>query len=65
MLFKENLYQEVIEVLGTDNPVEPQHLSKLKYTQMVIYETLRRFSPTSYIGRQADDNIDLGRFGEF
>lgn len=64
-MFKEKLYREVIEILGPENPVETKNLSKLKYTEMVINESLRLFPPTSYIGRQAEADIELGKISCF
>lgn len=60
--FQEKVYKETIEVVGADGPVKIEHLSDLKYTIMVIYETLRLFPPIKYVGRKADDDIDLGKF---
>lgn len=60
--FQEKLYQEAIEVVGVDGPVKSEHLPKLKYTLMVIYETLRVFPVIQYMARLASDDIKLGKY---
>lgn len=50
-----------MSVVGLDIPVEIHHLYDLKYTFMVIQETLRILPPISFFHRKADEDIELGK----
>lgn len=60
--FQEKLYQEVIDVVGPDSSVQSEHLPQLKYTQMVIHESMRIFPSVLMIARHAEDTINLGEY---
>lgn len=54
------MYQEVSDVIGSDGVIEHYHLPELKYTEMVIMESLRIFPPVPIIFRKTTADIDLG-----
>ncbi|GAA1999812.1 cytochrome P450 [Catenulispora subtropica] len=55
----ERLHAEAVAVLG-DRPPEPEDLRRLKYTAMVVEETMRLYPPVWMLGRiaQGDDEVD-------
>ncbi|XP_076250453.1 cytochrome P450 4e3-like isoform X2 [Rhynchophorus ferrugineus] len=57
---QEKVHQEIIDLLGTDKEIALQDLNKLKYTEQVIFETLRIYPVLPFLGRQATSNIRLG-----
>lgn len=59
--FKEKVYQEIIDVVGLGGSLERQH-HNIKYTHMVIKETLRLFSPIQYIMRRTIEDFSLGMY---
>ncbi|KAF7283836.1 hypothetical protein GWI33_022873 [Rhynchophorus ferrugineus] len=56
---QEKVHQEIIDLLGTDKEIVLQDLNKLKYTEQVIFETLRIYPVLPFLGRQATSNIRL------
>jgi cytochrome P450 len=55
------LYEEILEVTG-GGPVKPEHFSRLVCTQNVISESLRLYPPAYVIGRQADEDTEIGGY---
>lgn len=62
---QEKVYEEVVDVLGTDRPADFKDLPNLKYTERFIYETLRLFPLGGVVVRSHEDDIQLGTFVEF
>lgn len=48
-----------MNVLGPDRPVEPEDLPKLKYTEMVIKETVRIFPGAPVVYRAVKKDLRL------
>ncbi|WP_237562806.1 cytochrome P450 [Bacillus dakarensis] len=42
--------------------IRPEHFSSLKYTQNVIWESLRLFPPAYVIGREVDKTVEIGGY---
>lgn len=59
--FQEKLYQEVAQVLDPHDVLSYKQLLDLKYTEMVILETMRLFAPIPLIVRKATADIQLGK----
>lgn len=58
---EKKLHEELDSVLGNDIPI-PQHFSQLTYTQNIIWESLRLFPPAYVIGRQVNQDINIGDY---
>lgn len=58
---QEKLYEEAINILGPDRPVEPEDLPKLKYTEMVLKETVRIFPGAPVVYRAVKEDLKLGK----
>lgn len=58
---QEKVYQEVLAVVGSNEPIDVGHLPNLKNTMMVVLETLRLFPPVQYLMRKATHEVDLGK----
>ncbi|XP_076460824.1 cytochrome P450 20A1-like [Babylonia areolata] len=57
---QERLYQEIVDVLGTKDPLTHQSFGKLKYLRHVLDETLRCAVLTPWAARYSDEDIELG-----
>ncbi|MFV8828542.1 cytochrome P450 [Alkalihalobacterium sp. APHAB7] len=55
------LNEELSEVIG-DRNIQPDDFSKLTYTQNVFWESLRLFPPAYVIGRQVEDEVEIGDY---
>ncbi|CAG9766240.1 unnamed protein product [Ceutorhynchus assimilis] len=53
---QEKVYKEILDTIGDSY----EDISNLKYTEAVLWETLRIFPPTPFIGRKCHVDIDLG-----
>ncbi|XP_026323035.1 cytochrome P450 4C1-like isoform X2 [Hyposmocoma kahamanoa] len=62
---QENVYQEILEVLGPDRDVEKQDLSRLVYTEAVIKESLRLYPIFPVVTRTLDKDIKLRNYTLF
>lgn len=58
---EERLHSELKKVLGRRSP-RPEDLQQLRYTQMVVKESLRLFPPAWGIGRETRREIQLGDY---
>jgi cytochrome P450 len=58
---EEKLVSEWQHVLGGRMP-SAEHLPRLTYTAAVIAESMRLFPPVYVIGREATDDLELGRY---
>ncbi|KPJ11285.1 Cytochrome P450 4C1 [Papilio machaon] len=57
---QDKLYQELVDVFGnSDRPIDKEDLSKLKYLERVVKESLRLFPPVPFIIRKILDDISL------
>ncbi|KAF5292051.1 hypothetical protein FQR65_LT11317 [Abscondita terminalis] len=56
---QQKLYEEVVDVLGPNRPVEVADLKRFLYMDRLIRETLRMFPPVPFIGREITDDIKL------
>ncbi|RZC35108.1 cytochrome P450 4C1 [Asbolus verrucosus] len=56
---QQKLYEEVVEILGPDRDVKLEDLPNLKYTELVIKESLRIFPGAPFIGRIVEEDIVL------
>lgn len=57
---QEKVYEESIETLGPDRPIEHTDLPNLKYIERCIYEVLRLFPITPIVSRYVDETIQIG-----
>lgn len=58
---QEHLFQEVVEVLGSQEPTH-SHVSQLSYMEAFIWETLRLMPPAYIVGRCACHSTHLGEW---
>jgi cytochrome P450 len=58
---EERLHQEIDSVIGTES-LKPEHFQQLAYTQNIMRESLRLFPPAYVIGRQVDEDIEIGGY---
>ncbi|KAJ8732335.1 hypothetical protein PYW08_015065 [Mythimna loreyi] len=57
---QEKVYNELQEVFeGSDRPVTPEDLPRLKYLEVVIKETLRLYPPVPFIVRQVQKDVTV------
>ncbi|CAG9814837.1 unnamed protein product [Phaedon cochleariae] len=56
---QEKVYEEVMEVLGPDRQVEPQDISRMKYTDRAVKETLRIFPTAPVTVRTVETDLRL------
>ncbi|KAF5292055.1 hypothetical protein FQR65_LT11321 [Abscondita terminalis] len=56
---QQKLYEEVVEVLGPNRPVEYTDLNKFLFMNRVVKETLRLFPPAPFIARSVIEDIKL------
>ncbi|EDV43806.1 uncharacterized protein Dana_GF16333 [Drosophila ananassae] len=64
--YQEKLYEELVRELPSIESVSPDQLQRLEYTEMVINEAMRLFSPVPMVLRSADQDIEILRDdGEF
>ncbi|CAH1971003.1 unnamed protein product [Acanthoscelides obtectus] len=54
------VYQEIVDVVGVEGEIRPEHLQRLEYTERVIKETLRVFPAVGMFSRYVAEDIDLG-----
>lgn len=57
---KENVYEELIGILGPDRAPESADLPLMFYTERVIKETLRIFPVGAFFLRTVSEEIDMG-----
>ncbi|KAG5900110.1 hypothetical protein JTB14_016078 [Gonioctena quinquepunctata] len=57
---QDEMYDEIMRVLGPDRDVGPSDLPQLKYTERFIKETLRFFPVAPFLMRAIDKDIDIG-----
>ena len=55
------LHKEIDSVVGSER-LRPEHFQMLKYTQNVIWESLRLFPPAYVVGRQVDETVEIGGY---
>ena len=58
---EQKLYDEINKVVGSRN-IEPADFKQLKYTQNVVWETMRLFPPAYVIGRKVDHDVEIGDY---
>jgi cytochrome P450 len=58
---QEHLFQEVVEVLGSQQPTH-NHVPQLSYMEAFIWETLRLMPPAYIVGRCACHSTHLGEW---
>jgi cytochrome P450 len=56
---EKKLHQELTNVIGNDRP-SPTHYMNLNYTQYIVKESLRLYPPAYIIGRQVDQDVQIG-----
>ncbi|WP_261179647.1 cytochrome P450 [Anaerobacillus sp. CMMVII] len=54
-------HQELSNVIDSGTPT-PEHFSQLKYTQSIVWESLRLYPPAYIIGRQVDTDVTIGNY---
>lgn len=60
MLLQQKVYREVIDVIGVDGKILPNHIRKLEYTERVVKEVLRLFPIAPILGREINAEIPIG-----
>ncbi|KAJ8715520.1 hypothetical protein PYW07_010002 [Mythimna separata] len=58
---QERMYEEIMQVLGTDRDVDKEDLRKLVYTEAVIKESLRVLPTVPAIARYVDKDVKLSK----
>lgn len=60
---QEKCFKELREVFGDDKntPTTLSHLNNLSYLELVVKETLRIFPSVPFIGRKANEEIELSK----
>ena len=59
--FQNNVFEEVLEVMPDKNQsIEYEELQKLEYTEMTLKETLRLMPITHLLGRNVDEDVQVG-----
>lgn len=59
VILQEKVYQEIIDVIGLEEEVGYKNSQALKYTQMVLKETLRLFPSLPQMSRQSVKDVKL------
>lgn len=60
---QEKIVKELLEVCDKDNMnLDHLTLSKLKYMEFCLKETMRLFPVLPYIGRKSGEEIEIGNF---
>lgn len=59
---KEAKLHNEIDTVIDGKAIRPEHFSSLKYTQNVIWESLRLFPPAYVIGREVDKTVEIGGY---
>ncbi|CAA2971284.1 cytochrome P450 CYP749A22-like [Olea europaea subsp. europaea] len=59
--WQERARKEVLELFGQENP-NSEGIARLKTVTMIIYETLRLYSPVVAISRHIHRNVQLGKY---
>ncbi|XP_073131466.1 cytochrome P450 CYP749A22-like isoform X2 [Henckelia pumila] len=59
--WQEEARKEVIQLFGQENP-NPEGIARLKTVTMIIYETLRLYSPVTTITRRIERKTKLGKY---
>lgn len=58
---QQKVYEEIMDVIGPDRPVEHSDLPQLKYTERFIKEVLRLFPVGPLVVRAHETDINLGK----
>ncbi|OCA85888.1 cytochrome P450 [Bacillus sp. FJAT-27225] len=58
---QQKLFDEIDRVIGGRNPT-PEDFMKLPYTQNVVWESLRIYPPAYIIGREVDEDVEIGGY---
>lgn len=61
MSLQKKVYEEIVKVLGEETSLGRHHLPHLAYTDMVINESLRLFSPVPMIMRRSVSEVHTGK----
>lgn len=59
---QEKAYRESVEALTPDGSIDHTDLANLKYIERCVYETMRLYPIGPIIGRQFDENLEIGKF---
>ncbi|KAF9413360.1 hypothetical protein HW555_008401 [Spodoptera exigua] len=59
---QEKVYEELLEILGTDRDVEKDDINKLVYTNAVIMESLRLFPSVPSLFRTVETDVKLKNY---
>ncbi|XP_017110212.2 probable cytochrome P450 313b1 isoform X1 [Drosophila bipectinata] len=62
--YQEKLHEELVRELPSNDSVSLEQLQRLEYTEMVINEAMRLFSPVPMVLRSADQDIEIFREDE-
>ncbi|WP_100374272.1 cytochrome P450 [Bacillus sp. FJAT-45037] len=57
----QKLYEEISEVTN-GGPITPEHFMQLPYAQHVISESMRLYPPAYVIGRQVEQDVEIGPY---
>lgn len=53
------MYNEVIDILGTEREMQPEDIDKFEYLERVLKETLRLFPAGPLLGRTLEGDLKL------
>ncbi|XP_030755191.1 cytochrome P450 4C1-like isoform X2 [Sitophilus oryzae] len=57
---QEKVFEEIVTNIGRDEPIEVDHLTKLKYTERVIFECMRLLPSVTEVSRYISKDIKIG-----
>nr|CAH7767122.1 unnamed protein product [Callosobruchus chinensis] len=59
---QQKVFEEVVEVMGSEKSVIPEHLLRMEYTERVIKEALRVLPVIALISRYASEDVEIGDY---
>lgn len=58
-IIQNKVYNEIIDILGTEREMLPEDIDQFVYTEQIIKETLRLFPAGPFIGRTLEADLEI------